>query len=163
MTTAPLSPETAAALEKLRDIHLADPVGWWPVAPGWWALLALVCAALLIAGALEARRRRGLRHLALMELRGLREQLGNNADPGAIGVTLAVLVRRVALSAHTKGVAGLTGDAWIQALTTGKAALSAPVAGFLAAAPYAPEAGTDTRAKVLQAMNEAERWIRGQA
>ena len=33
----------------LRDIHLPAPLGWWPLAPGWWIVGALVFA-LLIAG-----------------------------------------------------------------------------------------------------------------
>ncbi len=38
----------------LRDLHLPDAVGWWPLAPGWWgghcnriALIRLVCIASL--------------------------------------------------------------------------------------------------------------------
>ena len=29
-------------LAKLHDIHLPDPISWWPMAPGWYALLILV-------------------------------------------------------------------------------------------------------------------------
>ena len=30
----------------LRDLHLPDAIGWWPLAPGWWAALAIVVAVL---------------------------------------------------------------------------------------------------------------------
>lgn len=43
MATAPQSPNP---LEQLRDIHLPEPISWWPLAPGWW-LLALACVVLL--------------------------------------------------------------------------------------------------------------------
>lgn len=32
------------ALEQLRDIHLPQAVHWWPPAPGWWIVAALVLA-----------------------------------------------------------------------------------------------------------------------
>jgi uncharacterized protein DUF4381 len=44
-------------LSKLRDIHIPEPGGFWPPAPGWWVLL-LVFIALVVALALWARRRR---------------------------------------------------------------------------------------------------------
>ena len=28
----------------LRDLHLPAEVGWWPLAPGWWVLIAIVAA-----------------------------------------------------------------------------------------------------------------------
>ena len=31
-------------LSQLRDIHLPEAVPWWPPAPGWWMLFALVIA-----------------------------------------------------------------------------------------------------------------------
>lgn len=44
----------SSPLEKLRDIHLPEPVSWWPPAPGWWGLLAL----LLVIFFLAVRRKR---------------------------------------------------------------------------------------------------------
>ena len=36
--------------DALRDIHGLDSVSWLPLAPGWWYLLGLVLALLLLAG-----------------------------------------------------------------------------------------------------------------
>ena len=30
----------------LRDLHLPEAIGWWPLAPGWWVVIALVAGAL---------------------------------------------------------------------------------------------------------------------
>ena len=32
----------------LRDIHLPDPVSWWPLAPGWLALIMLLVIVVLL-------------------------------------------------------------------------------------------------------------------
>ena len=25
----------------LRDLHLPEAIGWWPLAPGWWLVIAI--------------------------------------------------------------------------------------------------------------------------
>jgi len=49
----------------LRDIHLPDPIGWWPPAPGWSIVLGLlVLASAGLAFALWHRHRRRLQRAA---------------------------------------------------------------------------------------------------
>ena len=43
-------------LSQLRDIRGLDAISWWPLAPGWWGVAALVPA--LIAGLYLYRRQR---------------------------------------------------------------------------------------------------------
>ena len=49
-------PETQDPLAQLRDIHLPETVGLWPLAPGWWLLIALIIGA-LVTGIIYWRRR----------------------------------------------------------------------------------------------------------
>ena len=37
-------------LSQLADIHLPEPVGIWPLAPGWWILLVILLIAAVIIG-----------------------------------------------------------------------------------------------------------------
>jgi hypothetical protein len=41
------APQAPNPLDQLRELHLPEPISWWPLAPGWW-LLALVGSALLV-------------------------------------------------------------------------------------------------------------------
>lgn len=63
-------------LSQLRDIHLPDPAGFWPPAPGWWVLLVLLlvlAAAVAILASRKVRRNRWIA-LALTELDQLEQQ-----------------------------------------------------------------------------------------
>lgn len=106
----------------LRDLHLPEPVGWWPLAPGWWILLLLV-TALLAYGLLlaywrwrhNAARRHALRELARYEADYLQHR-----NPVLLGKQLSQLLRRGMLAyAPRDEVAGLTGDAWLDWLDRG--------------------------------------------
>jgi hypothetical protein len=97
-----------ASLDRLHDIVAAEAAPWWPPAPGWWLIAALV-GVWVIAGvwALIARYRRdAYRRVALTELERLQ------AAGDAAG--LATLLKRVALSAFPREqVASLCGTAWL--------------------------------------------------
>ena len=32
----------------IRDLHLPEAIGWWPLAPGWWVLIVLLGIGLLL-------------------------------------------------------------------------------------------------------------------
>ncbi|PCJ36311.1 MAG: hypothetical protein COA75_07800 [Cellvibrionales bacterium] len=88
-------------LEQLRDIHLPEAVPWWPPAPGWWIVAALLLALTIwLSRYLQARYRR---QYFRGESQGLLKQVwldyeqqsGNtaNADRDFIENTLALLRR----------------------------------------------------------------------
>jgi hypothetical protein len=115
-----MDPKLASALEGLRDIHLPPPVSLWPLAPGWWALAALlvIAAAALVWKLLQ--RQRSVRRLALQELAALEANFDAQLDRVGLAVSLTTLLRRVALARRSRTeVASLHGEPWIAFLTLG--------------------------------------------
>ena len=106
----------------LRDLHLPETIGWWPLAPGWWVLIAMVVAGLAYlawrwhrAWRFNAPRRCALRELARVEAAYLEHR-----DPVTLGKQLSELLRRAMLAyAPRADIAGLTGDAWLAWLDRG--------------------------------------------
>ena len=100
----------------LRDLHLPEAIGWWPLAPGWWFVAAfLITLAVwqawqsLQRWRFEAPQRYALRELAQFETEYLEHR-----DPVALGKNLSSLLRRTMLAyAPRDEVAGLTGEAWL--------------------------------------------------
>jgi hypothetical protein len=106
----------------LRDLHLPEAIGWWPLAPGWWVVLAMAAAALgYVAWRLfrrwqfHAPRRYALRELARFEAEYLEHR-----NPVMLGKQLSELLRRGMLAyAPREEVAGLTGEEWLAWLDEG--------------------------------------------
>lgn len=117
------------SLDSLRDIVEGPPVSWWPPAPGWWIVGAIVLVAAGVAGwrAWQRWRANAYRRAALRELET------------ATGVsTVAAILKRTALSAWPRSdVASLSGTAWCQWLRqTADTPLSDEVADMLASGVY---------------------------
>jgi hypothetical protein len=87
-------------LDQLNDIHLPEIVSWWPLAAGWWILMALTIVVLwwAIAGLLRQRHRNTYRRLALAELAELAATEASEQD-------IVLLLRRTALSSPLSQVA----------------------------------------------------------
>ena len=101
----------------LRDLHLPEAVGWWPLAPGWWFVIALALVALgyLVHFYLNHRSRSAARRYALRQLNTLTAEFEQHGDAVAFSSSLSELLRRTMLAyAPREEVAGLTGEAWLQ-------------------------------------------------
>ena len=155
---------TSNLLAQLDDIKGLDPISWWPLAPGWWALLALAVLALLVAAAMYWRRRaywRSWRGDAAKALGALYTRL-TDANSGEIAGALSILLRRVAMRRFSRPeCAGLQGVRWLRWLTAND------VAGFdwaahgtlLIEAPYAPPGRYFSRKSVERLIAAAKRWV----
>ena len=101
-------------LSQLRDVHLPPEVDWWPLAIGWWVLIALSLLSLIV---LIVRYRRlsfktRYSRMALIELK----ELQNKYDKNWL-VQLDVLLKRSSLAHFQKNtVASLTEQQWIDFL-----------------------------------------------
>ena len=100
----------------LRDLHLPEAIGWWPLAPGWWALivLALIGLGFLLRHYLKIRARGAARRHALRQLDQLTAEYEQHRDAVTFSSHLSELLRRTMLAyAPRHDVAGLTGDEWL--------------------------------------------------
>ncbi len=101
----------------LRDLHLPEAISWWPLAPGWWVVIALALVALgyLAHLYLKYHSRGAARRYALRQLDALTAEFEQNGDAVAFSSNLSELLRRTMLAyAPRQEVAGLTGEAWLQ-------------------------------------------------
>lgn len=106
----------------LRDLHLPEAIGWWPLAPGWWLLIALVLSGLgwLLMRAWRNWRFNAPRRYAIRALATLEAEYLTNRDPVALGRQVSELLRRGMLAyAPRHEVAGLTGESWLKWLDLG--------------------------------------------
>jgi hypothetical protein len=101
-------------LNQLRDIRGLDPLPWWDLAPGWWALFAAVVIS-IIAGWLIYNfypwgkwRADARRQLVRMRARV------KTANPKLLVADLSELLRRIAMARYGReACAGLSGEAWL--------------------------------------------------
>ena len=100
----------------LRDLHLPEAISWWPLAPGWWAVIALavIAFAYLLKLYYDKRQIGAARRHALKQLNGLTAEFEQHGNVVAFSSAMSELLRRTMLAyAPRKDVAGLTGDEWL--------------------------------------------------
>jgi hypothetical protein len=106
----------------IRDLHLPAIIGWWPLAPGWWALIALAVIGLgwLLRNYWRARARGAARRHALRQFEVSAADYQQHQNAVQLGTELSELLRRTMLAYAPRGeVAGLTGNAWLAWLDQG--------------------------------------------
>jgi len=106
----------------LRDLHLPEPIDWWPLAPGWWVLIALALIGLgwLLVKAWRRWQFNAPRRYAIQALETLEAEYLSHRNPVTLGQQLSELLRRGMLAyAPRHEVAGLTGERWLAWLDRG--------------------------------------------
>lgn len=151
-------------LSELADIHLPEAVGIWPLAPGWWLVIAVLLALAVWAVILLRRHlhRLRLRRHALEELDRCRRILERSTGNGQTTVdyvnAVNAVLRRVALTHFPRRtVAGLTGERWVEFLRShgNLQGLDARTAEALSQGRFARRCDVDP--DVLQQL--ARQWI----
>jgi len=141
-----LNPQTLT----LRDIHLPEPISWWPIAPGWWIIIAslfLLIAVIFIAKRIYISKQ--LKRDIKAELENIKQQFKQTQNKPQLAKSLSVLLRRASMSYYPKtDIAGLTGDHWLSYLDESNANSSAgynfqsDIGKVLLSAPYLPDTTT---------------------
>ncbi len=106
---------TASPLDQLADIHLPDGVSWWPLAPGWWMLLALLVISIIAFFIWRLRKQQNhYRIVAQQELTKIYADYQQSNDAASYLQTLSVLLRRTALTAYPQRFnASIKGSDWL--------------------------------------------------
>ncbi|MDX1756643.1 MAG: DUF4381 domain-containing protein [Marinobacter sp.] len=148
-------------MSQLRDIHLPEPGGFWPPAPGWWALALIVMVLVTVLAIWLVRKHRRNRWiaLALAELDALAEQQRRDT---AWFVRLNELLKRSARHRYPDRVPeALSGQSWIDFLleTSPRDRIAArPVVAALVASSWQPRPSCNPD----QALAVSRQWLRGQ-
>lgn len=103
---------------ELKDIHLPDSSLWWPLAPGWWLLLALLALGLLGLLWLNWRRHhQPVARLSMDELDIIRQAHARGQEPRATVNAVAGLLRRTLISYRGRVQHAATiGEDWLSEL-----------------------------------------------
>lgn len=150
----------------LRDIHLPEPVSWWPPAPGWWLLIAaiiVIVTAFFISR--KIYRSKQLRRDIAAELDTIKKQFQQTGNKSQLACALSALLRRACISYYpAKNIAGLTGEDWLAYLddsntkATSEQRFQSETGKILLSAPYLPEnARLDYDAQAL--LRLCESWL----
>lgn len=150
----------------LRDIHGLDAIPWWPLAPGWWLVIAIAGLLMLFFGARYwlgcYAAWFGWRGDARRQLRLLKKSL-KHEEPYRVAGRLSELMRRIAMvHSGRQQTAALTGEDWLHWLATHDNS------GFdwerrgqlLVTAPYMPPTMPVERKELLTLIAAASRWLK---
>ena len=86
-------------VDHLKDIHLPEPITWWPVAPGWWAIFVLLIAAAIYLAVTTFKRKD---NNLTSSLERLHDELVQTEDTASYAHQITQILREIV----NKGPAG---------------------------------------------------------
>jgi hypothetical protein len=102
----------------LRDIHLPDTLLWWPLAIGWWFVIAMLLGIITGFGVFYyLKKKNKTQYRAITDALDILKQLAKEENKSVLITHISQLLRRVCISLYgRKQVAGLTGERWLRFL-----------------------------------------------
>ncbi len=163
MNEQTLTPQTL----DLRDIHLPDPISWWPIAPGWWMLITslfLIIAVIFILRKIYLGRQ--LKRDITSEIENIKQQFKKTQNKSQLAKSLSILLRRASITYYPKNnIAGLIGNSWLNYLDvtntnrSSDRAFQSDTGKVLLSAPYLPDnSNQDYDAQAL--IHLCESWLK---
>lgn len=121
-------------LPQLRDIHLPDGVSVWPLAYGWWVVMAAIVIALVLFFAIKYLRRKSKKLYALYLLKNIAL---TPIVPSAAAIS--EILRRICIYKYPSAIS-LSGEHWAEFLFQhSKTNLTPKAKQLLLESPYMPE------------------------
>ena len=109
-------------LANLHPLRQPDPIGWWPLAPGWWLVItiALLCLAGLVYVLVKRYRANAYRRQGLAQLQALQQQYLAQPDASQYVAQTNALLKSVALRSYPRReIAASNGQQWLTFLNDG--------------------------------------------
>ena len=144
-------------LSTLRDVHLPPEISLWPLAPGWWGLLAMILSVLsvFVCYWLVTRRKRALIKHVKTKLENIEYSFLGTGNSIEAFRDLSILQRRLVLTlCKDFRVGALQGSSWIDFLNhmTGSKLISPEM---LVTTPFLKKTNEDP----LQLIDEIRIWL----
>lgn len=152
-------------MEQLHDIEGLDPISSWPLAIGWWIVMAVgVAAAIAIACyvAYKLAYRRSWKNDTIQKLTALEKNLSEDNARDTV-ISLSEYLRRIVIRRYPRQeCAGLMGTDWLKWLAKNDAKKFdwEKNGVLLIEVPYAPE-GMNLPVNQIKVLIQAARhWVR---
>ena len=103
---------------QLQDIHLPESAGFWPLALGWWILIAIaiLVATWVVIKVIKRAKKKRYQRIILGKFKILERKLKANPDNATVG-EINTLLRQLAISYYPRReIASLTGGDWLHFL-----------------------------------------------
>jgi hypothetical protein len=152
------------SLSQLHDIEGIDSISFWPLAIAWWVIIFIALAMFATIAIIYCRKQkfsRSWRNSVLKQLANIEINI-NKLDNYDASIELSELIRRIAIQLHSrKECAGLTGDKWLEWLTTNdpKQFDWSKNAEWIANVQYAKDISVNRR-EILLVVNSIRRWVK---
>lgn len=152
-------------LEQLHDIEGLDPITGWPLAIGWWMLIAIGFLLIGVAGYFlfsQLAFRRSWKNDTFQKLACLEKGLSDETARESV-ITLSEYLRRIALRRFPRQeCAALVGTAWLKWLTAHdpKDFDWEKKGSLLIEVPYAPTVNSVSVNQVKDLIRAVKNWVR---